>query len=200
MPETDPYFQEIYNKKILRKLRKKFGPIHQHHVDLTISSKSMLDLMDKMTKKKRRGEVVMVIPDKRGCIWLHTKDFYNKNVYRLMTGGLDPGEKPHSALVREAKEETGFAVKIDRCLASITYNLKGQNGSSQPFVSYVFLTKPASGEPNPIDGGEAISGFMAVPVAELGEVADILRQQKGNLTDWGIFRAVAHDVVHELLG
>ena len=198
MPKSDPYYQEIYNKKILRQLRKKFGPIHYHHVDLTISSKSMLNLMDKMTRKKRRAEVVMVIPNKRGRIWLHTKAFYGKDVYRLMTGGLNPGEKPHLALKREAKEETGFTTRIDRCLAAITYTLTG-NGTSQPFVSYVFLTKPASGKPWPIDTSEAIAGFKAVSVTELGKVADKLRQHKDDLTDWGIFRAVAHDLVRELL-
>ncbi len=141
----------------------------------------------------------MVIPNKRGRIWLHTKVFYEKNIYRLMTGGLDPGEKPHLALMREAKEETGFAVKIDRCLAAITYNLKG-DGTSQPFVSYVFLTKPTSGKPKPIDDSEAISGFKTVPVAGLDKVADKLRWHQDGLTDWGIFRAVAHDVVCEVLG
>jgi len=195
---TDPYFDQIYNKKLLRKLEKRFGPIRQHHFDLAISSGEMINLMDKMNRKSRRGEVIMVIPNIEGQIWLHTKAFYPQGVYRLMTGGLEPGEKPHLAFQREAEEETGLKTKIDRCLAVITYLLQGQN-KRQPFVSYVFKTIPTTGSPRPIDPYEAITGFKAVPASALGDVAQKLGSLPGNWADWGIFRAVAHDVVQQQL-
>ncbi len=195
---TDPHFERIYNKKSLRKLRKKFGPFHQHHVDLTITTPWMLNLAQKMDKKARRGEVVMVIPNKSGEIWLHTKDFYGDGVYRLMTGGLKPGEKPDVAFRREVEEETGFKVNIDRCLAVITYTLNGED-VHQPFVSYVFMAKKIKGLPRPLDQSEAIAGFKAIPPADLQDIADNLASLNGERTDWGIFRAVAHKVVHEHL-
>ena len=198
MKISDPHFERLYNKKLLKQLKKKFGPSEHHHVNLTITSQGMLDLMDKMSRKKRRGEVVMVIPNKKGHIWLHTKSFYDKGVYRLMTGGLDQGESPHLALYREAREETGFKIKIDRCLAVITYTLSGLD-SSQPFVSYVFLTKPLSGIPRPIDDSEDISDFKAVPATQLADVAQDLHSLEGSSADWGKFRAVAHEIIHRHL-
>jgi 8-oxo-dGTP pyrophosphatase MutT (NUDIX family) len=198
MPFTDPYFEQVYNQKLLDKLNKNFGPIHEYHFDLTITTKGMRELMAKMIEKNRRGEVVMVIPNQAGNILLHTKTFYSEQVYRLMSGGLNPGEPPHKALKREVYEETGFKAKIDRCLAVITYTLQSEQ-ETLPFVSYVFLLKPVGDSPHPVDPTEAIASFKAVPVSALGEVAQKLRASPEDYRDWGRFRAVAHEVAQNLL-
>lgn len=196
---TDPFFNEVYNEKQLKRLEKKFGPFRRYHLDLTVTTQVMLNMMFKMTPKKpRRAEVVMVIPNEQGHLWLHTKDFYPEGVYRLMTGGIDSGEKPDKSLLREVGEETGFAVKIDRCLAVITYTLTAAEGTL-PFASYVFLTRPAAGQPHPTDPGERITHFKAVPVAELLTLVQNLRALSGPFQDWGIFRAMAHQVAYEML-
>jgi 8-oxo-dGTP pyrophosphatase MutT (NUDIX family) len=199
-PKTiDPFFQGIYNNRLLRTLQRRFGSFRQHHVDMSVSSTTMLNMLDKMHRKKpRRGEVVMVIPNETGRIWLHTKASYPLGVYRLMTGGLEPGEVPHQALHREVEEETGFKVEIDRCLAVITYTLH-DNGNILPFASYLFLTTPASGVPHLTDSSEAITGFQAIPTQILFNVAYRLRRLTGRFADWGIFRAVAHEVAGDCL-
>ncbi len=197
MAKTDIYFEQVYNKKLLRKLWRKYGPIYHHHVDLTVNTSGMLNLMDKMKRKKRRGEVVMVIPNKKREVWLHTKEAYG-GVYRLMTGGLDRGEKPQQALRREVYEETGIKREIDRCLAVILYTLKREE-YTQPFVSYVFITRPSANKPKPTDTSEAISGFKAIPPYKLQETAEKLRTVEGDFADWGKFRAVSHEVTHKIL-
>ncbi len=194
----DQFFEEIYNQKLLRRIEKRFGVFRQHHVDLTLSSEAMLDMMRKMRHKPRRGEVVMVIPNKRGHLWLHTKAFYPQGVYRLMTGGLETGEKPDETFLREVAEETGFKATIDRCLAVITYSLTADDGIL-PFVSYVFMTLPTSGWPQPSDPSEAIAGFRTIPVASLPEVVHNLGSISGPFADWGLFRAVAHEVAYAAL-
>lgn len=199
MLTTDPYLADVYNPEILKKLEQRFGPIPQRHVDLSISTEIMLDMVIKMSRKKpRRAEVVMVIPNEQGHIWLHTKDFYPQGVYRLMTGGLDPGEVPQQALRREVEEETGFKVKVQRCLAVITYTFAAQE-VELPFVSYIFATTPGKGRPQPLDPHEAITGFQAVPVSTLIETARHLRWLTGAFADWGVFRAIPHEVAAEQL-
>ncbi|GIK41427.1 MAG: hypothetical protein BroJett011_52600 [Chloroflexota bacterium] len=196
---TDPFFNEVYNEKQLKRLEKKFGPFRRYDLGLTVATQVMLDMMFKMSQKKpRRGEVVMVIPNEQGHVWLHTKDFYPEGVYRLMTGGIDPGEKPDRSLLREVGEETGFVVKIERCLAVVTYTLTAAEGVL-PFASYVFLTRPAAGQPHPSDPGERITHFKAVPAADLLTVVHNLRALSGPFQDWGIFRAIAHQVAYEAL-
>src|SRR5512138_2594695 len=101
MLTNDPFLADVYNPKILKKLERRFGPVLQQHVELSISTGIMLDMVTKISQKKpRRAEVVMVVPDEQGHIWLHTKAFYPQGIYRLMTGGLDPGEAPQRALQR----------------------------------------------------------------------------------------------------
>lgn len=194
----DPHFAKIYNPKILQRLRQAYGQFSQPHVDLHISSAVMLDMTLKMHHKKRRGEVVMLIPNEQGHFWIHTKSFYPAGVYRLMTGGLEAGEKPDEALRREVFEETGFKVKIERCLGVITYNFQAHQ-VKLPFASYVFLTTPGQGMPHPTDPGEDIAHFQAIAPAGLLQVAQQLRSIPGHFADWGIFRAIAHQVAYEEL-
>jgi 8-oxo-dGTP pyrophosphatase MutT (NUDIX family) len=199
MLTTDPYFADVYNPKILKQLERRYGPVRRHHLDLPISTEIMLDMVVKMNRKKpRRGEVVMVIPNEQGDIWLHTKSFYPAGVYRLMTGGLEPGEAPQRALRREVVEETGFKVEVRRCLAVITYTFTTQE-IELPFVSYIFATTSTTGRPHPTDPGEAISHFQVAPPAALAETARQLRSLTGAFADWGIFRAIPHEIAYEQL-
>mgnify|MGYP005866792095 FL=1 len=68
-----------------------------------------------------------------------------------------------------------------------------------PFVSYVFLTNPAVALPQPADPKEAITRFQAVAVAKLPAVARQLRSLAGEFADWGVFRAIAHEVAWQQL-
>lgn len=197
---SDPFLAEVYNPKILSKLEQRFGPVHTHHADLTISTEIMRQMVVKLNQKTipRRAEVVMVVPNEQGQVWLHTKSFYPQGVYRLMTGGLEAGEAPHQALRRETVEETGFKVKAQRCLAVITYTVTTPEGRF-PFVSYVFLTTPSRGQPHPTDSKEAIAHFQATPISGLADTARHLRSLTGAFADWGIFRAIPHEVACEQL-
>lgn len=52
-------------------------------------------------------------------------------------GGIDPGETPEEAAVREALEETGLEIALDHLVAEVQYQ-----GSPQ----YYFLSHPLGGE------------------------------------------------------
>jgi NAD+ diphosphatase len=195
---TDPIFDQAYNPTVLKKLEERFGPFLRQHVALTASTWVLTEMLDKMVRKSRRGEVVMVVPNNEGQIWLHTKSFYPAGVFRLMTGGVEAGEKPHKAMRREVEEETGFDPKIDRCLAVVTYDFS-YNGATLPFVSYIFLTKPVSGVPQPIDPNEKITGFKAVSVDGLPAIARQLRHLEDIFADCGVFRAITHDLAWQQL-
>ena len=194
--KTDPLFESTYNPDIKAALSHQFGPFDEHHMRVHATTPGLLRMLEKMASSQnpRRGEVVMVIPNDAGHIWLHAKQQYPTGVYRLMTGGLHLEESPVAALRREVAEETGFLVTIQRCLGVMTYEISGNGYPTQPFVSFIFLTSPASGEPQPTDPAEAIIGFKAVVPAQLDQVTRQLRSITGEYKDWGIFRAAAHKI------
>lgn len=191
----DPRFAAVFNPQILADLRAQFGPFEIHRVEIELADTDMMaDMVQKWREKKqRRAEVVMVVPNRTGHIWLHTKSVYPPGVYRLMTGGINEGEPPPDALRRETAEETGFRIEIEQCLGVIvTHFVAGSK--SLDFASYLFLTTPGRGEPHPVDPNESIAGFRAVPAAELPHIAQQLRAITGPFADWGKFRATAHSI------
>ncbi len=150
----------------------------------------------------RVAEVCLVFQRPSGQFLTMTKPFYPTGVYRLPTGGIEPGEPIMDALERETWEETGLGAQILRYLAHITY----QHNEGRLFHSYVFLLA-ANGTPNPQDHREQISGFREVTPADLVEIARELEHLPANFSkelaatwaDWGQFRAVVHQVAAQAL-
>ena len=161
----------------------------------------------------RWGEVVMVIRRAHdGLVWVMTKESFPQGLYSLPTGGIRHGEGVSAALWRELQEETGFEVQLQRFLAVIRYvPVLASDDPDMPdevpdFVSYVFLLEEMNGDYPVVTGGEKISDFRAVPPEELLDVAQQWRRLSGSseefhdLTAWGRFRSLAHQVVGEALG
>jgi len=66
-----------------------------------------------------RGSVVIVENDKVALI----KRIRDSSVYFVFPGGgIENGETPEEGAKREALEELGVEVKINKCLAKIEYN------------------------------------------------------------------------------
>ena len=57
-----------------------------------------------------RSEVIMVLPRPNGRVLTLTKSFYPTGTYNLPSGGIQPGETPEQAFLREVAEETGLHV------------------------------------------------------------------------------------------
>lgn len=152
--------------------------------------------------RTRIAEVCLVFQRPSGRFLTMTKPFYPTGVYRLPTGGIEPGESVMDALERETWEEIGLEAQILRYLAHITY----QHNEGRLFHSYVFLLA-ADGTPNPQDHREQITGFREVTPADLVDIArelehlpaDFSRELGATWADWGRFRAVVHQVVTQAL-
>ena len=152
---------------------------------------------DEMARKQQEspGEVVMVIRRPTGKVLLLTKEFYPAGVYRLPSGMIKKGERPEDALVRETREETGLAVKVDRRLSVIHFVLRSGFRRTD-FLSYVILTDEVAGKPTPEDLQESIAGFREVSPCDLRDVAAQLSNLPEQWRDWGRFRAIVHYSVH----
>ncbi len=147
---------------------------------------------------KRRGEIILVVPRPGNRVLLHTKSTYPDAVYRLPGGGVNPNEAAEPAARREAREETGFEVKLTRFLGLVE-NVFNVDGDKLSYPSYVFLTQPTTEPPRVMDPDEQIAGFSEVPVEELKQVAERLHSLPPDWQPWGQFRAVPHELVVEVL-
>jgi ADP-ribose pyrophosphatase YjhB (NUDIX family) len=149
------------------------------------------------TPRGRRGEIVLVMPRTCERVLVHYKSFYPNAAYRLMTGGVEFGERVEDAARREILEETGLDAALEKFLGIIAYEFRKEAARSQ-FVSYVFQTQETTAPPRVMDAGEEIAAFREVEWSELVRLADNLEQLPGDWYDWGRFRAIPHRMVSDL--
>jgi len=147
---------------------------------------------------KRRAEVVLALRRSNGQYVLHTKEFYPAGTYRLLSGRVKLGEDILKAVEREAREETGLTVHVDRFLAIIDYWFRN-GGQSVGFRSYAFLLTGDGSTIRAADEEERISGYRGVSLDGLLVSAEELERLPADWRDWGRFRAAAHRVIWDVL-
>lgn len=198
MPLAEQYEQEIQH------LAQMYGQPKRVVAELKCSP------FDPITKIDRIGEVCMVVRRPDGCLITARKVFYPAGCYRLLTGGVAPGEKIATALLRETYEETGLEVAVRKFLAVIDYQFVHSPETRPPsreFYTFAFLLDEIGGTLQPHDESEQLEDFHCIQPQELTEIATNLeklpkRKQDslgGEERDWGRFRAVVHRVVLDTL-
>ncbi len=185
----------------LAELAARFGQPLVRSVALDLSK-----LFDPLSSRDRYGEVCMVIRRPDGSLLAAKKTFYPTNGYRLLTGGIHPGEPVLDALLRETQEETGLEVVVSRFLAAVVYHLPDQ--PDQPlFYTFAFLLDEVGGTLECLDPLEQLEYFRAMLPEDLPERADFFARLPGGYSpdldvdwrEWGRFRAVIHRFVWEAL-
>ena len=191
--------QEVQDE--LAQLAETYGAPLVRTVNLDISK-----LFDPLNSTDRYGEVCMVVRRRNGRLLTAIKTFYPRNAYRLLTGGINHGERVYDALLRETHEETGLEVKVSRFLAALAYTRNSED-TRPVFYTFAFLLDEMSGVLEVLDEKERVEAFREIAVDDLPIMAKNLRnvQQEasseigGNWHDWGNFRAVVHETVYEAL-
>ncbi|WP_159499625.1 NUDIX domain-containing protein [Microbacterium sp. 18062] len=93
-----------------------------------------------------------------------------------ITGIVDPHEEPADAARREALEEAGVAIRVDRLawihqIPRVTY----QNGDRTDYLDLTFRCSWLEGEPYPADGEMTEVGWY--PLDDLRGVGDEMRRR-----------------------
>ena len=77
-------------------------------------------------------------------------------------GIVDPGEEPGDAAVREAAEEAGVVVEIERLVwMSVTDLVVYDNGDQTQYIDHTFRCRWVAGEPHPADGENTHAAWFA---------------------------------------
>ncbi|HET7144077.1 MAG TPA: NUDIX domain-containing protein [Anaerolineales bacterium] len=91
----------------------------------------------RMYRPKFRAAVAAMIFDEQGRVLLF-KHTYRKCEWGIPAGGLEYGEQPEKAVVREFLEETGMQIKVEKLLLA-------ESSKEDHNISLIFLCKIVSG-------------------------------------------------------
>ncbi len=94
-------------------------------------------LVMRMYRPKFRAAVAAIIFDEQGRILLF-KHTYRKFEWGIPAGGLEYGEQPARAIVREFFEETGMQIEVEKLLLA-------ESSKEDHNISLIFLCKIKSG-------------------------------------------------------
>jgi 8-oxo-dGTP pyrophosphatase MutT (NUDIX family) len=188
----------------LAELARRYGQPEARSVELRTES-----AFDPLSKGDRYGEVCMVVRRKNGRLITALKSYYPRGAYRLLTGGINHGERVLDALLRETQEETGLQVEVRRFLVAIEYRPLGPDGQpmARNFYTFAFLLDELGGTLATQDPDERVEAFGEFEPAELPSLAQRLEalsedydpEISGRWRDWGHFRALAHRAVYHAL-
>jgi len=149
--------------------------------------------------RRRQAEVVLLVSLAEGRYLVHTKAFYPAGVYRLLSGGLRPGEDLLAGLRRELYEETGLEGRVRAFVAAEEHRFE-RNGAGLDFCSFLFAVDARGGQPVVQHQGEQISAFRQVDRDGLLDVAERLERLEPAWEEWGRYRATAHRAAWAWLG
>jgi 8-oxo-dGTP pyrophosphatase MutT (NUDIX family) len=127
-------------------------------------------------------------------IIVNAKHNYPKGLFRAPSGGLKPGESFLEGALREAYEETGCKIEIQKYILQINASFSCGR-KSIPWRSHVFTAKYNSGKIKPVD----IREIRETRLADLSEF-DEFKKIINSLESGGLaYRARLHDEVLRFL-
>ena len=102
----------------------------------------------KSSQKHERSHDVTLYIFKGDKILVIAKHFYPPGMYRAPSGGVAPGEDFVSGAKREALEETGCEIELQRFLlvSNVSFELVPRDGRTIDWTSYVFRARYVSGD------------------------------------------------------
>ncbi|MFT3876738.1 MAG: NUDIX domain-containing protein [Propioniciclava sp.] len=102
--------------------------------------------------------------------WLFVRRADNGR-WSVLTGIVDPGEHPAEAAVREASEEAGIDVEVERLVwQSVTDLVTYANGDQTRYINHIFRCRWLGGDPRPVDGENTEVAFF--PEGEFPPLSD----------------------------
>jgi 8-oxo-dGTP pyrophosphatase MutT (NUDIX family) len=175
--------------EIVLELEEKYGKPEELSLAYEMSEREF-EIVRGSQKHGRAHDVTFFII-KDGCIVVIKKPMYPPGAYRAPSGGVAPGERFEEGALREAHEETGFVVSLEKYILRVRVRFSSGEGSID-WTSHVFTARPIAGELEPIDTHE-------IAEARLASVAELMGSIRGALLASGStglrYRSELNDVV-----
>lgn len=177
----------------------RFGTPVELFVEQTINQEEM-ELVASSLRKRRTHDVTFFILDGQDIAVIRKPQFAH-GIYRAPSGGIHPGESVETGAVREAWEETGLSIGLDRYLLRIYATFRTLDrwpgAASLPKVmsdpddpevihwwTHVFQAHVVGDRRiDPVDTDEIAEARWATLAELQGPIRDALIA-----TNWGLFR------------
>jgi 8-oxo-dGTP pyrophosphatase MutT (NUDIX family) len=163
---------------MLEEIETKYGRPRQLTMTFAMNP-SEFEMLKESQSDGRNSDVTLFI-FKDDKIIVTAKHWYPKGLFRAPSGGIKPYEDIELSAKREAYEETGVEIQLERYLLRIGVTFTCGE-ASENWTSHVFSAKYLSGEPHPIDTGE-IKKVALLSLEELSALkGKLLQQDSGGL-------------------
>ncbi|MCX7421561.1 MAG: NUDIX hydrolase [Planctomycetia bacterium] len=124
-------------------------------------------------KNGRCHDVTLVIVDDELNVVVIRKPSYPIGAYRTPSGGVEVGESFDDGAIREAKEETGLDIVLEKYL--IRANVRFRCGSEViDWTTHVLQARPTGGTLQPIDTKEIVEARKATIAEITGPIRETL--------------------------
>ena len=152
---------------IVAGLETRFGTPVEISLEYEMSERE-LNMVRHSQKHRRAHDVTLFIIEGERIVVIK-KPQYPPGAYRAPSGGINPGEQFEAGALREAHEETGLSIRLDRYVvrSQVRFNHKSD---FIDWTSHVFAATIQAGELNPIDTEEIVEARFATVDELLGSV------------------------------
>jgi len=171
---------------VLAPLRERYGEPRPLHWDGEVTAQ---ELALAGSSPERRHDVTFFVFDPAGRLALIQKPSYPEGVWRPPGGGVQRDEEFERGVQREAREELGIHIELERFLVSSEATLRGPGGSID-WRTHVFSASTAEELLDPIDTHE-------ISAARWGSAQELAGPIRARLLETGRalwrYRVALHD-------
>jgi len=148
----------------------------------------------KGSQKNGRHHDITLYIERGGLIAVIAKPFYPPDLYRAPSGGLNPGESLEVGAQREAYEETGLPITLQRYLLCTTVKFRCPTLGDIKWHSHIFTATTDQENIEPTDHDEICAARWATP-DEFAKFGAIMRATNlGGLH----YRATLHEQIAQI--
>ncbi|HYP25544.1 MAG TPA: NUDIX hydrolase [Blastocatellia bacterium] len=144
--------------EIISEVARKYGAPEEVALSYEMT-RTEFDMVRGSQKHGRAHDVTLFIID-QGRVVVIKKPMYPEGAYRAPSGGVEPGEPFEEGALREAYEETGLVVTLERFLFRVNVAFTCA-GDFIDWTSYVFSARAVGGRLQPIDTHEIVEARFA---------------------------------------
>lgn len=160
--------------EVIREIEEKYGTPQELRFAYEMTQ-TEFELVRASQKHGRAHDITLFIIDDAdgGRVVVIRKPMYPPGAYRAPSGGISPGESFEQGALREAYEETGLVVSLEKYIIRARVRFSNEHRSID-WTSHVFTSSSAGGKLDPIDTHE-IAEARYVTIAEMmGSIRDAL--------------------------